>query len=288
MLKQYLLLILHLPLLAAFFPTSPITTTTTTRSTSLSKSSFVLQSKNSDRAHTERQLEDMMDNDWRVFRAKLVAQEQAEQQQQQQQRQGRNKKNTSSSHNNNSPSNNNSNSNHNNIQPDHYNDEKLVRQGQLGEIFAGAISSIFHKQRESNNNNNNNSNRRDNNRSIFDGDSIGGAAAAGVGPDDMSLLSSQTEDPFVSEEELPLLIKPAVTINKHRWAHEIPHVEPGSVLIANEKLGGVFHQTIVLVVQHSEQTGSIGIVINRYVCRGISCVVLCCVVLCCVVLCVVS
>ena len=37
-----------------------------------------LCSKNSDRAHIERNLEDMMDNDWRVFRAKLVAQEQAE------------------------------------------------------------------------------------------------------------------------------------------------------------------------------------------------------------------
>jgi len=35
-------------------------------------------SKNADRAHTEHILESMMGNDWRVFRAKLVAQEQAD------------------------------------------------------------------------------------------------------------------------------------------------------------------------------------------------------------------
>jgi hypothetical protein len=43
------------------------------------------------------------------------------------------------------------------------------------------------------------------------------------------------EDPFVSREELPILINSGVTIDKHRWAHTIPHVEPGCVLVANEK-----------------------------------------------------
>jgi len=35
------------------------------------------------------------------------------------------------------------------------------------------------------------------------------------------------------------------------------------VLVANEKLGGVFHQTVVLVIEHNDVTGSTGIVINR-------------------------
>lgn len=77
-------------------------------------------------------------------------------------------------------------------------------------------------------------------------------------------LTHSYEDPFVSPAELPLFIQ-ETKINKHRWAHEIPHVEPGCVLIANEKLGGVFHQTVVLIVQHCERSGSIGMVINRFV-----------------------
>lgn len=70
------------------------------------------------------------------------------------------------------------------------------------------------------------------------------------------------QDPFLSAAELPILSE-KFEINKSFWAHEIPHVEPGSVLIANEKLGGVFHQTIVLIIQHCEKSGSIGVVINR-------------------------
>ena len=38
-----------------------------------------LQTKNSDRARMERILEESMGDDWRLFRAKLVAQEKAEQ-----------------------------------------------------------------------------------------------------------------------------------------------------------------------------------------------------------------
>lgn len=33
--------------------------------------------------------------------------------------------------------------------------------------------------------------------------------------------------------------------------------------MANEKLGGVFHQTVVLIIEHNELTGSTGMVINR-------------------------
>lgn len=147
-----------------------------------------------------------MDNDWREFRARLVAQEKAEDKESS----GSSKKDVK--------------------------DEKLAKQGQLGDLFAGAISSIFSVRKKEN---------------IFDGDSVG-----------RSPIVPFCEDPFVSEQELPILLKPT-TIDKRRWAHEIPHVEPGCVLIANEKLGGVFHQTVVLVIQHSESSGSTGIVINR-------------------------
>lgn len=190
-----------------------------------------MSSKNSERAHIERNLEEMMGNDWRLFRANLVAKEQEE---------------TSHRRKNDTPA--------SDTGPKEYTDEKLAHQGQLSELFAGAISSIFQKKNSSRV-----SGGRRQSSDIFDGDSIGGLT------EDDKLI---TDDPFVSEAELPLLIKPKVKINKHRWAHEIPHVEPGCVLLANEKLGGVFHQTVVLIVQHDEKTGSIGIVINRYVRRN--------------------
>ena len=169
--------------------------------------------KNSDRAHLEKNLEDLMDNDWRVFRARLVAQERIE---------AREKAKRP---------------------PNSHNDEKLAKQGQLGDLFAGAISSIFSKPKDHNNNH----------EDIFDGRYIGGAL-----PDDLV-----SQDPFVSAAELPILMKPKVIIDKHRWAHEIPHIEPGCILVANEKLGGVFHQTVVLVIEHNEANGSTGVVINR-------------------------
>jgi putative AlgH/UPF0301 family transcriptional regulator len=169
-------------------------------------------SKNSDRAHIEKKFEDLMDNDWRVFRAKLVAQETAEASQL--------KKNSADS--------------------DHHgSDEKLGKLEQLGDLFAGAISSIFRSHKD---------------EDIFDGLSIGGA-------DLLDDIVSQ--DPFVSKEEIPMLMKPKVNLDKHRWAHQIPHVEPGCILVANEKLGGVFHQTVILIIEHNEANGSTGIVINR-------------------------
>ena len=195
---------------AAFLPVQP-------SSSSLSRTALL--SKNSDRAHIERNLEDMMGNDWRVFRARLVAQEEAERQEQLQD--PRFEASTEIHH-----------------------DEKLARQGQLGDLFAGAISSIF-KNPSPHGSRKNLGRSRD----IFLGDAIGGAELS--------------EDPFVSEAELPLLLKSKVSIDKHRWAHEIGHIEAGSVLVANEKLGGVFHQTVVLIIQHCEKTGSIGVVINR-------------------------
>lgn len=175
----------------------------------------LFMSKNSDRAHLEKNLEDLMDNDWRVFRARLVAQEAAE----------ATKETTKSSS---SPT-------------DAHSDEKLGKLEQLGDLFAVAISSIFRSNKD---------------EDIFDGLSIGGA-------DLLDDIVSQ--DPFVSAEEIPMLMKPKVSLDKHRWAHVIPHVEPGCILVANEKLGGVFHQTVILIIEHNEANGSTGIVINRYV-----------------------
>lgn len=209
------------------------------------RSSSSLHEKTSDRAHIERNLEEMMDNDWREFRAKLVALEKANGGIQTTSASGTESTAAASSASNGS------------------NHPELKHQGQLSELFGAAISSIFKGHQESKNaaaaaaaaaakmNIKQDLTTNSNNNNIFDGNTIAG-------------LEMNSEDPFVSADELPLFL-PSVTIDKHRWAHEIPHVEPGCVLLANEKLGGVFHQTVVLIVQHSESTGSIGIVINRSV-----------------------
>jgi putative transcriptional regulator len=186
-----------------------------------------LHSKNSDRARLERMLDESMGDDWRLFRAKLVAQEKAAKDANEKgDKKGKAQRGSSSRHQN------------------HHDDEELAKQGQLGEMFGAAISSIFSnkKQKEPVN--------------ILKGDSIGGAA-----PQDELLYA----DPFVSAAELPIHIKPNedYTVDKHRWAHPIDHIEPGCVLIANEKLGGVFHQTVVLIVDNHEKTGATGVVINR-------------------------
>ena len=194
-----------------------ITTTTT----------VVSMSKNSDRAFIERHLEDAMNNDWRLFRAKLVAQEKAAQHEVD----GKKPSNSSS--------------------PNAVESE-VARQGQLGDLFAGAIQNIFHKSTR----------KTDPETST--------AAAASSRPADEELflgqsIAGQAADPFCSVAELPLWLDSSKTprVSKHRWAHEIPHLEPGCVLLANEKLGGVFHQTVVLIIEHHETTGTFGVVINR-------------------------
>jgi len=195
-----------------------------------------LWTKNSDRARTERILEESMGDDWRLFRAKLVAQEKAARST------GKKKPQAPSS-----PNNDNHESSSSTSSPTQ-NDE-LEKQGQLGDLFGAAISSIFksggHKDLT-----------KSSDENIYRGDSIG------RGVPQSELLY---QDPFVSADELPIHIKPKAyaPVNKHRWAHEIDHIEPGCVLIANEKLGGVFHQTVVMVVDHHEKTGTTGVVINR-------------------------
>lgn len=199
--------------------------------------------KNSDRARVEKNLEDMMNNDWREFRARLVAQENIEEKEN-----PRKAKNTSMSK-----------------APRDYHspqwDGGIARQEKLSNIFSGTISSIFNNNNGSKNNQNhgnrmNSFSGKSSRSSIFDGDSVGG-----LSPNSPNPLSF--EDPFVSVDEIPVLMQPKVKLDKHRWAHTISHIEAGCVLIANEKLGGIFHQTVVLIVDHQETTGTTGVIINR-------------------------
>ena len=176
--------------------------------------------KDSHRARVEKNLEDMMNNDWRVFRAQLVAKESLEANENDQAKCHTVSKSKE------------------NVQ-----DEKQAKQEKLGHFFA----SIF-----SNKNNSDEVSSAD----IFDGHEIGGANSSPVIPD-------KCEDPFVSHAEIPVLLEPKVLLDKSKWAHPISHIEQGCVLVANEKLGGVFHQTVVLIVDHNESTGSTGIIINR-------------------------
>ena len=174
--------------------------------------------KRSDRAFIDKNLEDAMNNDWRVFRASLVAKEQAE---------SKRRANTP-----------------NGKKENAVKDAKLAKQGDLGDMFADAISSIFSNKEKDG----------DFRGDIFDGDTVGGVALPEV---------LKCEDPFLSRAELPMLMNSKISIDKHRWAHTISYLEPGCVLVANEKLGGVFHQTVVLIIDHCESQGSTGIIINR-------------------------
>jgi len=192
-------------------------------------SGTALRTKNSDRARTERILEESMGDDWRLFRAKLVAQEKAAISTEKTKAQTLSSADTDSHDS--SPS----------SSKASYSTQKdeLEKQGQLGDLFGAAISSIFksgsHKETT-----------KESDENIYRGDSIG----RGVPQSELMY-----QDPFVSADELPIHIKPKMyaPVNKHRWAHNIDHIEPGCVLIANEKLGGVFHQTVVMVVDHHEK-----------------------------------
>lgn len=220
-----------------------------------------LNMKNSHRARVEKNLEDMMGNDWRMFRAQLVAQETAEKKTQAQQDPYSTYARMSSAANqaSQSSSTNASSSNHHSNKNLPY-DEKQAKQEKFGNIFAAIFNN--NKDNQSDNHDVSSTNTKSSSRSgkssIFDGLHVGGAT-----PD--SMIPETCEDPFVSAAELPVLLQPKVQVDKHRWAHPLSHIEPGCVLIANEKLGGVFHQTVVLIVEHNEGAGSTGIVINRLV-----------------------
>lgn len=192
------------------------------------RSNTFLMSKNADRAHTERILESMMGNDWRVFRAKLVAQEQAD---------ALELKAVASG-----------------IGPD--NSQFQQEKKPLHHLINGALSSLFGARnhaplkfpppKRNSSDHCNTGISKNHTRMVY----IGGSPVP-------------VEDPFASEDELLLMMEPKVIWDQHRWAHKISHIETGCVLIANEKLGGVFHQTVVLIIDHNDKAGSIGVIINR-------------------------
>lgn len=231
--------------------------TSTGRGSSSPSSSFLYMSKkSSDRAHIERNLEDMMDNNWREFRAKLVAQEQVaanmRHEVSQQLYSSTIPTTTTPSHLRHHQQS--AQSNHmvmtepnmyyhhahdvinQNRSPYHPNPYDPYQQPfqssslmkdmppnqSVNDLFVGSIN-------------------------IYDGIRISGN-------------SLQCSDPFVSEDELPIMMCKPLSINKHRWAHAIPpEPEMGSVLISNT----MFHQTVVLIISHCPMKGSTGIVINR-------------------------
>lgn len=183
----------------------------------------------------EKQWEDAMGEDWREFRAKLVAQEHA----------GEELASVGIG------------GSTNNKQAGGSKKEEGV-----GKLI-GAISSIFSKGEPSKNKEQEKAGVesttvvKEGSANIFDGDTVGGAAK-------FSMIPSPCDDPFMDEEECHIIYdEPVSQLDKHRWSHPLFHIEPGCILVANEKLGGVFHQTVVLIIDHNEETGSTGMVINR-------------------------
>ena len=180
-----------------------------------------------------------MGEDWREFRARLVAQERAEAA---------------------VMANSNQSSSSGSAVPSKSGDAQgAPKEEKLGKLFAGAISSIFSSKGDSSKDERGDAVADSSSKSIFDGDAVGGATKYSK-----IQVRSNCQDPFLTDEECHIMYdEPEIRINKHRWAHPLSHVEPGCILVANEKLGGVFHQTVVLIIDHNEATGSTGIVINR-------------------------
>merc|ERR1719203_8806 len=190
-------------------------------------------SKDGDRARVERVLEDMMGDDWRVFRAKLVAQERE------------NEALCSAS-------------------LAFENEKKNHAGGGIGHFVAGAISSIFSplfqdkRTYVSTMDENDHHNHEGFEFDMFTGENIERHLS--------SEYLKSLNDPFATEDEIVAInpsLSHAVQFDTHRWAHPLTHIEPGCVLVANETLGGVFHQTVVLIIDHHDSTGSTGICINR-------------------------
>ena len=180
---------------AAFL--TPEQTTSPSISLLTSSSATILSAKNPDRARIEKELEDIMDHDWRAFRARLVMNEALE-----------------------------SKEVPNGIDAadgDIIEDENLEKQHNVGKLFAGAISSIFsprHQQQQQDKDKVFVSNHEEatsdvgSDSSIFDGDSVGGATSE-------SSLPTSCEDPFISAAELPVIMQPKGDLDKHRWAHPV-------------------------------------------------------------------
>ena len=175
-----------------------------------------------------------MGEDWREFRARLVAREHIDDTATSKSSESSNSKSKSSS---------------------------LSSSQEDGGIF-GAITSMFSRKigNKENDDSSSSTTATATATNIFDGDAVGGATKYST----ISTSFSPCSDPFMDEEECHIIYDaPNVKLDKHRWAHPLFHVEPGCILVANEKLGGVFHQTVVLIIDHHETAGSTGMVINR-------------------------
>ena len=127
--------------------------------------------------------------------------------------------------------------------------ERMSNPPHLSKFVSGAFSSIFNKNEGRAN--------RDNDKNPS---SLNSQMSMG------NTVMNNINDPFAGEREIPALISETIakeSFDKHRWAHQLKHVETGCVLVANEKLGGVFHQTVLLVIEHNDRDGTLGIIINR-------------------------
>jgi putative transcriptional regulator len=185
--------------------------------------------KSPDRARMERVFEESMGDDWRVFRAKLVAHEQTEAR---------------------------------HAAEDWHRSTPRETIEEKGQMFGSELSSIlFHggsptvtQRKESSYGATDlkKLSKAEQRALLMKGDTIG-----------VPLGQVQVQDPFASPAEKVCQVKPDDGLNKHRWAHPINHIEEGAVMIASEKLGGVFQQTVLLVVDHHEKTGTTAVVINR-------------------------
>eukprot|EP00956_Cyclotella_meneghiniana_P001372 scaffold1464_cov23-Cyclotella_meneghiniana.AAC.1 len=181
---------------------------------SSSSTRLQMSSKENDRAHMAKKFEDMMDNDWREFRAKLVAREMAREVA---------LDDAKNKHQNQQVTMANTGSNSNSKEMGKEGGEKL-----LTDVITGAFSSIFKK------NNKNSAAATTSSENMFQGN-VGGATASN---NDFP-ISLECSDPFLSVEECRLLYEEYghnnsnnggggplnVEINKHRWAHPLSHVE---------------------------------------------------------------
>lgn len=230
-----LVLASDLPVTAFVQPTTTFAKTSNPTSSSRRSPTYLHESRDNDRARMEKSWEHMMGSDWREFRANLVAQEKTAMV-------GDKKSSKQAS-------------------------SSSKKEEKIGNFISGAISSIFSKgesskEKEREETSSATAVKQDYKKSsadIFDGVDVGGATKFSK-----IQINSPCDDPFMDEEECHIVYdEPRVKIDSHRWAHPLFHVEPGCILIANEKLGGVFHQTVVLIIDHNENTGSTGMVINR-------------------------
>eukprot|EP00587_Corethron_hystrix_P004594 CAMPEP_0113310102 /NCGR_PEP_ID=MMETSP0010_2-20120614/7879_1 /TAXON_ID=216773 ORGANISM="Corethron hystrix, Strain 308" /NCGR_SAMPLE_ID=MMETSP0010_2 /ASSEMBLY_ACC=CAM_ASM_000155 /LENGTH=382 /DNA_ID=CAMNT_0000165485 /DNA_START=315 /DNA_END=1463 /DNA_ORIENTATION=- /assembly_acc=CAM_ASM_000155 len=201
--------------------------------------------------HDRDHLEKIVGDDWRVFRAKLCAKE----------RQANEK---------------NSNVSESIVQqavPDKSEDTTVNHLNPAEAFASNILSSIFKKKKQSEQEQEGapllhanvvaNEQRRKLNE-LKNVDAYG--ADEKISTHDSDLRTSNELQVSITDEAMLSIQETAQTdfaFNENRWAHPLSHVEKGCLLLASEKLGGIFHQTVVLIISHNDNLGSMGVVINR-------------------------